>query len=264
MKEIDGMDDFQPSGTTTIMPPAAPQNEELRANMELARAASDARFMAIVKKGAGWAGMRAATPSKIENDEQYGTATALVKDMKSTLDTLEEVRLEYVAFPTKVVNMVNGLFRQTRQSIVGQRDFLTKLIARRDNELEQERARKLAEAARLNEGTAAPLDDGVAKVQFAPGGGESGRAYVAPPTFDNGVESTRPASGPQTVKVQEYEVEVVDLVKFLKQLVSKGKGNAWLADRAAELVSVNVEAVKEAMRANPSKRGIPGLKIVKL
>jgi len=258
------MDDFQPAGATVVLPAMQPENEELRASMELARAASDARFMAIVKKGAAWAGQKAATPAKIENDEQYGTATAIVKDMKSTLKSLEAVRLEYVAFPSKVVKMMNDLFRTTRQGIEGQRDFLQKLIARRDNELEQERARQLAEAARLNEGQAAEVDDGVSKVQFAPGGGGEGRAYVAPSEIGGGVESSRPVAGPQVAKVQDYSVEVVDLVKFLKQLVSKGKGNVWIADRAAELVTVNVEAVKEAMRANPSKRGIGGLKIVKL
>lgn len=258
------MDDFQPANeATAVLPAAQSENEELRANMELGKAASDAKFMSIVRKGAGWQAQKAATPAKIENDEQYGTATALVKDMKATLKSLEEVRLEYVAFPTKVVNMINGLFRQTRQSIEGQKDLLGKLIARRDNELEQERQRKLEEAAKLNEGKAAEVDDGVSKVQFAPGGGENGKAYEAPPNLP-GVESGREPSGPQIAKVQDYAVEVVDLVKFLKQLVSKGKGNVWISDRAEELVTVNIEAVKEAMRENPSKRGIGGLKITKI
>lgn len=227
------------------------RDAELKANVELGKAASDARFLSIVQKQVKWAQDKARTPAKITTAEEYGQASAVVKDMASALKSLEEVRLHYVAFPTRVVNMINGLFRATRQNIEENRTFLAKLIAKHDTEKEQERQRELAEKAKLN----AP-----AEVERAPSG-EVGRVvFDEVPLPPNSVSSAKPAT---TAASAEYDIVVEDVGEFMRALTSRAANMFWLTEHAGDLVTVNVEKVKEVLAANPSKRKIKGLRIVK-
>ena len=249
------MDDFTPAGQTTTMVPAAPENEELKANIELAKAASDPRFMLIVQKSVGWVGQRAGSPEVITTSEQYGQATALVKDMKGALSDLEEVRQTYVAFPTKVINMTNSLFRQTKQAIEGQREFLRKMIARRDDELEKERQAELVKAAELNKPPKVEeKSDGVGVVQFAEVPGVPGL---------NAVDSTKGAVDAKVPKV-DFNIEIENLHEFLGVLVSRAMTNVWITDHLENIVRIDFEALKDVLRENPKKRKVKGLRISKV
>lgn len=245
------MDDFTPTAPTE-------QSDELKANIELAKAAVDPAFLAFVQKQIFWDQNRPNTPDRIPDDETEKNMVGLFDEMKQALKELEQLRLRYVAFPTKVVNMINGLFRQTRQGIEKNKTFVGGLIARRQEEKRQAYERELAaQQAKEAEGVRQePIfqqnGEGVGRVQFET------PAPEAPP---NTVSSDK---GAKVTMRSDLEVEVVDLRDFLKALVSKEQRGQWLSGEYEKLVTINMGPLKQLLKDNPTKRKVKGLKITKV
>ena len=230
------------------------ENQQLlAASLELGKASADPDFLQIVKKQTEWRTMN--LPKRIEDEGQMTLMQNLFGEMKVKLNELEKIRLSKVSFPTKVVNLINGLFRQVREGIKKDQDFVGSLISTRHDELKREAEAAKQEMEQVQEGPAVlqpnAIDSGVGKFQFDP-------QNIAPP------EKTMVTEGGVKVQMREdVEITVINLGDFLKSLVSQAEGNKWLNEAAGELVSVDVQAVKRLLKANPGKRKIPGLKIVR-
>jgi hypothetical protein len=251
-------DDFVSNNPT---PPVTPviltpeQSLELRANMELVKPATDSRFIDIMTKQIHWKGQHAATPAAIADDKQYKHAIDIFDEMKKQNKALEELRKEYVAFPTKVVSMINGLFKTVRDSIDLSRGIVGKLI--QDKKSADEKAALLLvaqaeEKAKAGELESSEIDDGVSKVDFEP---------TLPELPGNVVES---GSGAKVHTRTSLSVEVMDLGEFLKIMTSKQNRLFWLTDHLAEVVKIDIPALSRILKENPTKRKINGLKIEKV
>jgi hypothetical protein len=249
------MDEFTP-GKTYVIPSIPEENTELKANLELAKAASDARFLMIVGKQVKWMQDKANTPANIADDANYAQAIAVVKDMKSTLKSLEEIRLSYVAFPTKVIDMINGLFRQTKRGIEENMTFLSRMAQKWDDEKERERQRKLEEARKLNEEQNPP-----ASIQSEPVDGVSKVSFTEIPPAPNTVTSTKDVI--LAKKETDFEITVLDKVEFMRLLTSRALNQCWITEHAADLIAIDFEKLKEILRNNPTKRKVAGLKVTK-
>lgn len=225
----------------------------LAANLELGKASADPNFLQIVMKQTEWRTMN--LPKRIEDDGQMKLMQNLFGEMKTKLNELEKIRLSKVSFPTKVVNLINSLFRQVREGIKKDQDFVGNLISTRHEELKREADAVKQEMEQIQEGPAVlqsnAIDVGIGKFQFDP-------QNIAPP------EKTVITEDGVKVRMREdVEITVINLGDFLKSLVSQADGNKWLNEAAVELVSVNTQAIKKLLKENPGKRKIPGLKIVR-
>lgn len=230
---------------------------ELMANMELAKVTADQSFLAIIRKASTWKLAVQQSPKAIETTADFDTAINAFDEMKEELKSLETMRKGYVAFPTKVVGMVNGLFRTVRDDIEGSKLFLGNLIQAKksaDEEAVRRAQEEAAEKAAAGE-TPAPVEqevsDGIGKVEF-----ES----PAPEMPANTVESSR---GAKVHTRTDIGVEVEDLKEFLKVLVSKEERHKWLTDNVAEIVTINIGTVKRLLKENDRKKKVKGLKIEK-
>jgi hypothetical protein len=80
------------------------------------------------------------------------------------------------------------------------------------------------------------------------------------PEAENSVSSTK---GPVAAKVPDFDITVTDKVEFMKLLVSKAATQIWITEHASELVTIDVEKLKQLLRENPGKRKVAGCEITK-
>lgn len=276
------MEDFGSNGVVVV-------SDEMQINLEMAKCASSTEFLSIVKKQVDWQREKIATPARITTQEELQAAVQVFDEMKRTLNELEKIRLAKVAFPTKIVNMINGLFRQVKIGIRDSKDFIGGKIAKkqaedqaeyerkkREFDEEQERIKKAAEqieqesTANSNSITTTSIpavqrdfipatraqivegnESGVGRLQFGP---------VVPVMPSNVIESGR---GAKVQSKADIEVEVVNLKNFLKVCISESEKNAWLGEHLEEIVEINLTALRKVLKANERKRKVEGLEIRK-
>lgn len=233
------------------------ESEEMKANIELAKVSAEPGFLGLVQQQISWRGV-CGSLVKVENAEGAKALTDHFDGMKKDLKALETLRLSKVAFPTKVVRMINGLFKQVKDGIESDKGKVGGLIAdwnvreterveRLRREVEEQKEKGEVQVTKEEAG-----EDGVGKVQFG---------TPVPDLPGNVVESAR---GAKVQMRSGLEVEVTDLGEFLKLLVSKSEGNKWISDAKAELITVNVNVMAKLLKANPKRRNVKGLRIKKV
>ena len=182
----------------------------------------------------------------IENQVQYDQVIDAFDSSKKLLKLIDERRIEIVGFPTKTISLINGLFKQLKENVDKVKGHFSALIE----------SKKAFDKAQFDMGTAETLsqepqvvesDDGVSTVAFA---GEQ----EAP---SNVVKSAR---GAKTHSRTDIEIEVTDLVAFLKVVVSSNKRYADFNAAASELVEVKVGVLKRLIKEG-KRRKLPGVKI---
>lgn len=222
-------------------------SDEMRASLELVKVAQDARFLECIAKATTLKVLEGF--SRIEDDEQYEQAINAFDACKKAIRELETLRKEYVAFPTKVVSLVNATFKTVRDGLTGTKEHTGKMIdVRKQADLELNRQR-LEEAREVSEEPVQTTDEaGVTTVQFEP---------VVPEAPSNVVESVK---GAKVHSRSETVVTVVSKAAFVRAVMGKNKRNEWMTKHAEEVLQVNMTLVKEIVKDN-KKRKFPGLKV---
>ena len=236
---------------------------EVRANIEYAKAAGDPAFLEFLQLQVKWQPIEG-NLKKLAGDEDLNKAVDLFDEMKVAIKNLDDLRLQHVAFPTKVVSMVNSLFKQVRDGMLKSKDHVGRLIDVRRQEVEREFQRKKAEAeeqerkrleaakkGEVGEVVVEEVATGVEKVQME---------IQVPDAPENTVVSTRGAK----VHTRSTEsVEIVNLEAFLKLVVSKDKRNGWLVERRKDLITIDTNLLGKLMRDN-KKNKVKGVRVEKV
>lgn len=220
---------------------------EVKAQVEMSRVTADSRFLTHVQRAAQIQQLERFR--EIETQEQYDQAIGVFSAAKDTLRELEELRKEYVAYPTKVVSMINGLFRQVRDGLERSKAHIGVLIDKKKM-LDEAAARRAAEEAAKQAPEDREVEDGVTAVAVEP-------TPVVEPS--NVVESSR---GEKVHTRVTEELEIVNLGAFLKACGSKAKKNEWLVPHVEEIVSVNLNKLRALMKEN-GKRSVDGVRVNK-
>ena len=228
------------------------QSLELKASMEVAKVAGNPALLGLIKRStqlAQWKNFKL-----IENQVQYDQAIDAFNEAKSILKDAEDLRHGVVDFPTKVVSLVNALFKSVRSGVEGCKGHIGGIInvKKQADAAAAQRAADAAAAVMEKEQVPQVVEDatGQSVVQFEP-----------PPVEvpSNVVES---AKGAKVHTRTDTVVEITDLVEFLKAVVSRNKRNVWLNENAGELVGVNLSVLKKLIAEN-NKKSVPGVAIRK-
>jgi len=245
------MNDFIPAAAPVV----PQQTTDQQATIEFAKVAGDQRLIVLMQQSAQ---LSLFLPfKKIETLEQYDQAIDAFTASKKTIKDLETLRHSAVDYPTKLVKMINGLFKQIRDGIERSKNHLGLIINAKKQaddalakaaEIEAEAKRQAA----IDAGVPVipeviDAGDGVGEVQM--------EGNVIPVIPSNTVESAR---GAKVHTRKDIEVEVVDLKLFLKTLASKNQRYEWFTDEAESLIEVKIGPLKALHKANSAKK-IPGL-----
>jgi hypothetical protein len=235
---------------------------EVKANIEYAKAAGDPAFLEFLQLQVKWQPIEG-NLKKLVGDDDLNKAVDLFDEMKVSIKNLDDLRLQHVAFPTKVVSMVNSLFKQVRDGMARSKDHVGRLIDVRRQEVEREFQRKKLEAEeqerkRLEKAKKGEKQDVVTE-EVAEGIKKVQMEIKIPDAPENTVVSTR---GAKVHTRQTESLEIVDLAAFLKLLVSKDKRNGWLVEKRGELVKIDTGLLQKLMKDN-KKAKVGGMKVVK-
>lgn len=225
-------------------PAAAPVPLDVLANQELAKVMQDGRVTQLMTFTATLHQLLPVTV--IENQSQYDQVIDAFDSAKKLLKLIEERRVEIVGFPTKVVSLINDLFRQLRIGVEIAKTHFGALIEAKKQFDAQNYA--MSQQAAVEQGPqSVQIDDGIEKVQF-----ES--------TQEAPMNVVKSAKGAKVHSRTDIEVTIVDLVAFLKVLTSTNKRYADISALAGEIVEIKIGPLKKLIKEGNRKK-IPGLKI---
>ena len=238
--------------TTEIVNTTPPQSLELKASMEVAKVAGNPALLGLIGRStqlAQWKNFKL-----IENQVQYDQAIDAFSATKIVLKELEDLRHGVVDFPTKVVSLVNGLFKSVRDGVEKSKVHIGGIINVK-KQSDAAAAQRAADAAAL-----AAVDQTPQVVTNV--SGENVVEFEPPPIQvpSNVVES---AKGAKVHTRTDTEVSITNLELFLKAVVSKNKRNLWLSENAAGLVNVNLTVLKKLIAENGKKK-VDGVSIEKV
>jgi len=244
-------DQFVPTGAqgqiVEVMPETSQKpNQEALAQQEYAKVLQDNRVMQIMQYTGTLYQLSSVTA--IENQTQYDQVIDAFDSSKRLLNLIEERRVEIVGFPTKVVRLINSLFKQLRENVETVKAHYSALIEAK-KQFDQQQYALGQQAGAEAEPEAKPTGEpGVSTVEFdtptesAPG---------------NVVQSAR---GAKTHSRTDLDIEVTDIVAFLKVVTSKNKRYAPFHEAVEDLVEIKVGPLKKLIKKH-KRRSLPGLKI---
>lgn len=233
------------SGGNLPVKKADPIPLDMLANQELTKVLADGRVLQLMQYTATLHQLLPMTV--IENQSQYDQVIDAFDSAKKLINLVEERRVEFVGFPTKVVKLINDLFKQMKGNVEIAKNHFGALIEAKKQFDAAIYARSQADGV-TKEPQIVPSSEGVGKVDF---GGES----ISPPS--NVVSS---AKGAKTHSRGDIEVTIIDLEAFLKVVVSKNKRYAEFNAAIGELVEVKIGPLKKLIK-DGKKRTVPGVKI---
>jgi post-segregation antitoxin (ccd killing protein) len=232
-----------------------PQSLELRASLEVGKVASNPALLGLIARStqlAQWKNFKL-----IENQVQYDQAIDAFAQAKGVLKELEVLRLSVVGFPTKVVSLINALFKSVRDGVEGYKGHIGGII----NVKKQADAAAAKRAADIVAASAALVADQPPQVVESAGGESVVQFEPAPIVVPgNVVESLKGAKVHTRV---DTEVTITNMEALLKVIVSKSKRNAWLNENLEALVTVNRGVLKKLIVDN-EKQKVNGIVIDKV
>lgn len=236
-------DKFVPANTGAG-DPTSPEALEAKANVELAKVLQDQRIAQIMQYTATLHQLLPVTA--IENQTQYDQVIDAFDSSKKLIKLVEERRLSFVQFPTKVIKLVNNLFKQLRENVEIAKNHFAALI-----EAKKQFDAQVYERTHLEGATHDPQvttsEDGVGTVEFAD--------EQQPPS--NVVTS---AKGAKTHSRTDVEIEIVDLPAFLKLVAGKNKRYEDLQANINQLIEVKMNVLKKLVKEG-NRKSLPGLEI---
>ena len=116
---------FVPMNTGENLPAAATPLET-RASQELAKVLQDGRVLQLMQYTATLHQLLPVTA--IENQSQYDQVIDAFDSAKKLINLVEERRVEFVGFPTKVVKLINDMFKQLKGNVAIAKDHFGALI----------------------------------------------------------------------------------------------------------------------------------------
>ena len=190
---------------------------------------------------------------KIESKEQFDAVSVKFIAVKEDYKVAEEMRKQAVAFPSKFVMMVNKLFKESIKDSLNNLKitfgrYRDDWIKREEDKLAEELRAKTANRTQDQMSLPGPIGEGVTEIDAPP-------IEAAAP-----VETVTRTDQGTVYQREELNVEVVDVIKLLKTIVSTDKRYAYIT---ADLVEIKQGALKQLVRDNP-KRAIPGVKAGKV
>lgn len=228
-------------------PAATPINPDTLAQNELIKITQDSRVLQILKYSAHLQQLLHVT--SIQTQTEYDQVIDAFDSAKKLLKAIDAREEEMLGFPVRVVKLGKGLFKQLRDNVKIMKDHYGSLIdaKKKFDEGQYERTAAAAESVPAEPQTQQG-DDGVGTVTFD-------AQTPAPP--NNVVTS---AKGAKVHTRTGIELEVVDIIAFLKLVISKNKRNAAFNEAAAELVTVNFGPLKRIIKEG-NRRSVAGIKI---
>lgn len=220
---------------------------DMRASLELVQITQNDKFLSLLQLESVLKQLQQF--HRIETQAQYSQAIDAFNATKLALKDCEALRHIYVDFPTKVADLINGLFKPIRDGLSNTKDHLGKII---DNKklADEDVARRAQEAVigvqPVN--IAAPQ----AGEQFAPV-----QVSDVIPIPGNVVASER---GAKIHTRKSIAVNITDLDAFLKACVSKNERLLWLGAAKSTFITINLPVLK-ALIEKESKRTVPGVEL---
>jgi len=224
--------------------PAAATSLETRASQELAKVLQDGRVLQLMQYTATLHQLLPVTA--IENQSQYDQVIDAFDSAKKLINLVEERRVEFVGFPTKVVKLINDMFKQIKGNVAIAKDHFGALIEAK-KQFDAAVFKRAHEEAGPQEPHVIEGEDGVGVVDFD----------NTPPEPSNVVTSAR---GAKTHSRSDIEVTIIDPVALLKVIVSKNKRYADINAAVGELVEIKIGPLKRLIKEG-KRRSLPGVKI---
>lgn len=213
---------------------------EALAQQEYAKVLQDSRIAKIMQNTAILHQLLPMTV--ITNQTEYDQVIDAFDSAKKMIQYTEKCRVEIVGFPTKVIKMINELFKQLKGNVTIAKDHLGALID----------AKKKFDKQMIEAGVQAvedkPLEEGVTKINI------EGDLDEKP----NNVVSS--AKGAKVHTRTGLSVTIMDKVALLKMLVSKNKRYAPFTEALDDIVEINIGPLKKIIKEN-NRQKLPGLKI---
>ncbi len=246
LKEEKMNSDFIPAAASSTPADSQPTTSpELAANLELAKATMDSRIGQILQLGNTLKQLEKF--QRIENQQQYDQAIDAFNALKEAINQTEDIRHQYVDFPTQVTKLINGFFKQIRDGLEKTKNHIGRIIQVKKDEDTAAAQRALEESQAKTDAEGAIVPDGDGEIKFEP--------ETQVPT--NVVSSER---GAKVHSRSDIHVEIVDLDEFLKACVSKNKRNLWLSENVSQIIDVKMAALRGLIKEN-KKKVVPGLEV---
>ena len=235
---------FVPIGQENVKP--TPMTTELKANLELAKVLQDNTMLALIQRTTQLKQLQQF--NVIETDVQYSQAIDSFDLTKKTIKELENIRHEYVDFPTKVTQLINNFFRDIRVGVEKTKRHLGIIIDKK----KQADVKQAEREQKLHEETGAVVvdtpDEDVKQVVMD-------KPEVVLP--ENVIKSER---GAKVHTRSDTSVEIIDFAAFLKVCAGKNKRFKCFQSHKEELININHSVLKRLVK-DGKKRSVPGLVI---
>jgi uncharacterized membrane-anchored protein YhcB (DUF1043 family) len=235
-----------------LIPTSTPApNPEMQATIKLAEVTADSRVLQLIKVNALWQQVLT-TVKKIKTPEEYNNAVELFDKVKKALKAKEEIRHEYVDFPTKFAALVNTMFRPMGEGFEKVKAHLSKVISdydRREREKVEAERKAAEEAQKKQEAAESPTEE---VVESSSGVGILVQMDIPMPPEVPTVHKT--PTGARVQMRETLECELTDPIKLLKAIVSVAERNKVYS---LDLIEFKMPAIRKLCEG---KRKIPGVK----